>query len=155
MLGALIHFWVQLAGVSGGEKTYTGSSILIKIYPTLSLAIRGRDGMDGGGGHWMMHSNYRTHHQSRLSGRFLAVVLIWQGFRVGKNVFRLYYTIKTLLCDLFSYWGVGQDGLQRGTLDDMFYKWNTSSITALGGSSSLLGTLGAQFFAATYVYLSG
>jgi hypothetical protein len=121
MLGALIHCWVQLAGVSGGEKTYTGSSILIKIYPALSLAIGGRDGMDGGGGHWMTHSNYRTRHQPWLSGRFLAVVRIWRGFRVGKNVFRFYYTNKTLFCNFLSYWGAGWDGLQRGTLDDVFY----------------------------------
>jgi hypothetical protein len=83
MLGVLIHCWVHLAGVSGREKTYSGSSIIIKIYPALSLAIGGRDGMDGGGGHWMTHSNYRTRHQSWLSGRFLAVGLIWRGFRVG------------------------------------------------------------------------
>ena len=51
MLGALIHCWVHLVGVSGGEKTYLGSSIFIKIYPTLSLAIGERDGMDGSGGH--------------------------------------------------------------------------------------------------------
>jgi len=121
MLGALIHCWVQLAGVSGGEKTYTGSSILIKIYPTLSLAIGGRDGMDGGGGHWMTHSNYRTRHQSWLSGRFLTVVLVWRGFRVGQNVFRFYYTNKTLFSNLFGYWWAGRDGLQQGTLDDVFY----------------------------------
>jgi hypothetical protein len=89
MLGALTHCWVQLAGVSGGEKTYSGSSIIIKIYPTLSLAIGGRDGMDGGGGHWMTRSNYRTRHQSWLSGRFLAVGCIWRGFRVGKKIFRV------------------------------------------------------------------
>ena len=83
MLGALIHCWVHLAGVSGGEKTYLGSSIFIKVYPALSLAIGERDGMDGGGGHWMMRSNYRTHHQSWLSGRFLTVGYIWRGFRVG------------------------------------------------------------------------
>jgi hypothetical protein len=76
MLGALIHCWVQLAGVSGGEKTYLGSSIIIKIYPALSLAIGGQDGMDGG----------------------------------------------ALLCNLFGYWWAGQDGLQRGTLDEMSYK---------------------------------
>ena len=67
MLGALIHCWVHLVGVLGGEKTYSGSSIIIKFYPALSLAIGGRDGMDGGGGHWMTHSNYRTRHQSWLS----------------------------------------------------------------------------------------
>ena len=85
MLGALIHCWVHLAGVSGGEKMYSGSSIIIKIYPALFLAIGGRDGMDGGRGHWMTHSNYRTRHQIWLSGRFLAVGLIWQGFQVGKE----------------------------------------------------------------------
>ena len=68
MLGALIHCWVQLAGVLGGEKTYLGSSIIIKIYPALSLAIGGRDGMDGGGGHWMTCSIIRTRHQSWRSG---------------------------------------------------------------------------------------
>ena len=31
------------------EKMYSGSSIIIKIYPALSLAIGGRDGMDGSG----------------------------------------------------------------------------------------------------------
>ena len=51
MLGALIHCWVQLAGGSGGEKTYSGSSIIIIIYPSLSLAIGGWDGVDAGGGH--------------------------------------------------------------------------------------------------------
>ena len=122
MLGALICCWVQLAGVSGGEKTYSGSIIIIIIYPALSLGIGGRDGMDGGGGQWMTHSNYRTRHQPWLSGRFLTVVLIWRGFRVGKNVFRFYYTNKTLSCNLFSYWRAGQDGLQRGTLDDVSYK---------------------------------
>jgi hypothetical protein len=81
--GALICCWVQLAGVSGGEKTYAGSIIIIIIYPALSLVIGGRDGMDGGGGHWMTRSNYRTRHQSWLSGPFLAVGCIWRGFRVG------------------------------------------------------------------------
>ena len=47
MLGALIHCWVQLAGVLGGEKTYLGSSIIIKIYLTLSLANGGWEEMDG------------------------------------------------------------------------------------------------------------
>jgi len=81
MLGALIHCWVHLAGVSGGEKAYLGSSIIIIIYPTLSPAIGGRDGMDGSGGHWMTHSNYRTRHQLWLSGRFLA---FGGGFGWGK-----------------------------------------------------------------------
>ena len=67
----------------GGEKTYSGSSIIIKIYPALSLAIGGQDRMDGSGGHWMTCSNYRTRHPAWLSGRFLVVGCIWQRFRVG------------------------------------------------------------------------
>jgi len=121
MLGAFIHCWVQLVEVSDGEKTYSGSNIIIIIYPALFLAIREQDEVDGSRGHWMMHSNYRTHRQLWLSRRFLTVVLIWWGLWVGKNVFRLYYTNKTLFCNLFSYWGAGQDGLQQGKLDDMFY----------------------------------
>jgi hypothetical protein len=68
MLGVLIHCWVLLVGVSGGGKMYSGSSIIIKIYPALSLAIGGRDGMDGGGGHWMTCSINSTPHPSWLSG---------------------------------------------------------------------------------------
>ena len=83
MLGVLIHCWVHLVGVLGREKTYSGSRIIIKFYPTLSLAIGGRDGMDGGEGHWMTHSNYRTCHQSWFSRRFLAVGLIGRGFWMG------------------------------------------------------------------------
>ena len=46
-LQALPHCWVQLVGVSSEEKMYLGSSIIVKIYPALSLAIGGQDGMDG------------------------------------------------------------------------------------------------------------
>ena len=45
--------WAHLAGISGGEKLYMDSDILIKIYPALSAAIWGRDGMDGSRVHWM------------------------------------------------------------------------------------------------------
>ena len=83
MLGVLIHCWVHLAGVLGRENTYLGSTIIMKIYPALSLAIGGQEGMDGSGGHWMMHSNYRTCRHSWLSGHFLTVGCIWQGFQVG------------------------------------------------------------------------
>ena len=87
MLGALIHCWVQLAGVSGGEKTYSGSRIIIKIYPALFLATGERDGMDGGGEHWMTHSNYRTRHQSWLPGASSLLGLLGGGFRWDKMVF--------------------------------------------------------------------
>ena len=87
MLGALIHCWVQLVGVSCREKSYSGSGIIIKIYPTLSLATGGREGMDGGGGHWMTHSNYRTHHQSWLLGASSLLGLLGRDFGWDKMVF--------------------------------------------------------------------
>ena len=59
-LQALPHCWVHLVGVSGGEKTYLESIIIIKIYPALSLAIGGQDGMDAGDT-WMMCAIYSTH----------------------------------------------------------------------------------------------
>jgi hypothetical protein len=105
MLGALICCWVQLAGVLGGEKTYSGSSIIIKIYPALSLAIGGRDGMDGSGGHWMTCSNYRRDRQSWLYGRFLAVGCIWRGFRAGYG----YYINKIIHLGCFWVHARGQD----------------------------------------------
>jgi hypothetical protein len=149
MLGALIHCWVQLAGVSGGEKTYLGSSIIIKIYPALSLAIGGRDGMDGSGGHWMTHSNYRTchHSQSWLSGHFLAVGRVWRGFRVGENYIQ---ANKTLFCNLFGYWGAGWDGLKQAPLDDTFY---TSSIKVLDEHPRRRGCW-AIFPIDIYIYMS-
>ena len=56
MLGALIHCWVQLAGVSGGEK----------------------------------------------------------------NIFRVWYNNKNISRPFPCHWGAGRDGLQQGTLDDVF-----------------------------------
>ena len=44
---------VSLRGISvdatSRTKMYSGSSMIIKNYPALSLVIGGRDGMDGGG----------------------------------------------------------------------------------------------------------
>jgi hypothetical protein len=40
-VGGTIYCWVHWVGVSGREKMYSGSSIIIIIYPTLSLAIGG------------------------------------------------------------------------------------------------------------------
>jgi len=42
-----------LAGVSVAEKIYLGSST-VYIYPALSTAIGGWDGMDGSRAYWMM-----------------------------------------------------------------------------------------------------
>jgi len=68
MLGVFIHCWVHLAGVSGEKKTYTGSSIIIINYLAFSTAIERWDRVDGSRALWMMCSNYRTHHQTGLSG---------------------------------------------------------------------------------------
>jgi len=59
------------------EILYSGSSIIIEIYPT--LFIGGRNGM----AHWMTRSNYRTCLQTWLSGCFLTVGRVWRSFRVG------------------------------------------------------------------------
>ena len=53
MPGLPPHCWVHLVGVSGGQKIYLGSSIIIKNYPALSAAMGGQDGMDGSRAHWM------------------------------------------------------------------------------------------------------
>jgi len=85
MLRALIHCWAHLAGVSGGGKMYSGSRIIIKIYPALSLAIVGWGRVDGGRRHWMTHSNYRTHHQLGVLGISFAPGLVVLGFSYKKN----------------------------------------------------------------------
>jgi hypothetical protein len=70
-LRALPRCWIHLAGVSGGAKIYLGSSIIIKIYPTLSLVIGGRDGMDCRRCIWMTCSIYITRQSVRsLLGGF-------------------------------------------------------------------------------------
>jgi hypothetical protein len=55
-LGVLTRRWIHLAGVSGGGKIQLGSSIVMKIYPALSLIIGGRDGMDCRRRLWMTRS---------------------------------------------------------------------------------------------------
>ena len=65
---ASTHLWARLAGVSGGVKLQMECIIVVKIYPALSLAIGGRDGMDCRRLVWMTCSIYRTRHQSWRSG---------------------------------------------------------------------------------------
>jgi hypothetical protein len=67
-LGVLTRRWIHLAGVSGGGKLQLGSSIVMKIYPALSLVIGGRDGMDCRRRLWMTRSTNRTRHQSPAFG---------------------------------------------------------------------------------------
>ena len=71
-LQALPHCWARLAGFSGGVTLFSVSIVIIKIYPALSAAIGGWDGMDCSRRLWMMCSIIRTHHQSRR----LVIVLI-------------------------------------------------------------------------------
>jgi len=42
-----------LAGVSGAEKMYSGSGIIIKIYPALSPTVGRRGGVDASRCIWM------------------------------------------------------------------------------------------------------
>ena len=93
-LWALPRCWVQLVGVSGGEKIYLGSSIIITIDPALSLAIGRQDGMDGGGGHWMTCSIIRTCHLSL--GRFLRFGM---GYHGGMGII----LIELHIWDVFGY----------------------------------------------------
>ena len=80
-LWALPRCWVHLAGVSGGEKIYLVSTIIMKIYPAVSLTIGGWDGMDGRRRIWMTCSIYRTHHQSlHLGIIFVARDIGWVFF---------------------------------------------------------------------------
>jgi len=72
-LQVLPRCWAHLAGVSAGEKIYLRSSLTMKIYPTVSLAIGGRDGMDGRRRLWMTCSIYRIRHQSPALGIVLVI----------------------------------------------------------------------------------
>jgi nitrate reductase NapE component len=71
-LWALPHCWAHLVGVSGRKKIYSWSIIIIKIYPALSAAVGGQDGMDCSRRLWMTCSIYGTCHQSQC----LVLVLI-------------------------------------------------------------------------------
>ena len=65
-----------LDAFSGGfewGKIAFESIIIIKIYPALSVAIGGRDEMDGSRHLWMTHSIYITCHHSRRLGVVLVV----------------------------------------------------------------------------------
>jgi len=72
-LPALPHGWAHLAGVLSGIKLYSVPIIIIKIYPTLSAAVGGQDGMDGSSCIWMMCSINRIRNQSQCLGIVLIV----------------------------------------------------------------------------------
>jgi len=50
---AQFWFWAHLAGVSGRKNLYSGTRIIIIIYPAISAAIRGRGRMDASRCIWM------------------------------------------------------------------------------------------------------
>ena len=75
-LPALPHGWAHLAGVSGGEKIYSWSIIIIKIYPALPATVGGQNGMDGSSCIWMTCSINRIRHQSRCLGIVLIVAAL-------------------------------------------------------------------------------
>jgi hypothetical protein len=118
-LWAFPRCWAHLAGVSGAEKMYSWSIIIIKIYPALSTVIGGRDGMDCSRRFWMMYSIKRKHHQSWLLGLFGAFggSFVWEKMYSGSIIIiKIYPTLSTT---------VGRrDGMDcsRSLLDDLFYK---------------------------------
>ena len=67
-LRVLPHCWAHLAGFSGGVKLFLAPIVIIKIYPALSTAIGGQDGMDCRRRLRMMHSINRICHQSQRLG---------------------------------------------------------------------------------------
>ena len=86
MLGSPPCCWARLAGVLDREKIYSGSTIIIKFYPALSSAIRGRDGVDASRCIWMrLIATFliEKHHQIQCSGALLTIEHIWWAFRVG------------------------------------------------------------------------
>jgi hypothetical protein len=68
------------------------------------------------------------------------------------------YTVSIIIIKIYpalsaAVWGVGWDGSQQAPLDDVFYLWNTSSITALRAHSHHWGHW-AIFFLHIYTYIS-
>jgi len=57
------HCWARLVGISGIEKIYLDSTIIKKLYPSLSTTIGGQGGMDYSRRFWMMYSIYRACYQ--------------------------------------------------------------------------------------------
>src|SRR6266567_7396401 len=53
MLGCHPRCWSHLAGVLSGVIIYSRSTVIIKIYPAISVAIWGRGGVDGTGYIWI------------------------------------------------------------------------------------------------------
>ena len=50
--------WAHLAGIFAAEKIYLVFNILNIIYPAVSAAIWGQDGMDGSRASWMMFRKF-------------------------------------------------------------------------------------------------
>jgi len=101
-LGALPRCWAHLAGLSGGEKIYLKSSIIMEIYPALSAAIGGRDEMDCSRRLWMTYSINRIRHQSRRFGMVFIVGDVGQFFLQKyiniSVVMRYTYIFNSFLC---------------------------------------------------------
>ena len=102
-------------GVLGQVNLYLGLITLINTYLALFAAIGGQDGVDAGRTHWMTHSNYRTCHQTCLSGLFGT---FGGCFGSGKFIFGAYYTNKHSFNPFHNHWRVGWGGCRQDILDD-------------------------------------
>ena len=56
-----------------------------------------------------------------VGGAYSLLGAIGGCFGRGKNIFRVWYNNKNISRPFPCHWGAGRDGLQRGTLDDVFY----------------------------------
>jgi hypothetical protein len=84
------------------------SEIPVDSGPFLQIPTGISRGMKSTGrGHWITSSNYRTCHQSWLSGTSLLLGMFGGGFRWGKNVFIVYNNYKNLSCPFSCCWGAG------------------------------------------------
>ncbi len=121
MLGLPAHHWVHLAGISGGEILYLGSSIFVIIYPALSAAIRGRDGMDGGRAFWMTFYFWKSIKIDVAgSGMLLGAFggdFGWEILYLGSSIFVIIYSALSAAIR-------GRDGMDGGRAIWMtFYFW--------------------------------
>ena len=130
---------------------HSGSSTLLNRLFTILFMIGGRKGGNGGGGHIMTCSNYRTLHRSWL----WALPFCWAhlaGVLGGENIYLgSINNNKDLSCPFHCHWWVGWDGLQHVGLTCSINRPRHQSHVTVGGTL-LLGHL-ASFIIFMYEYL--
>ena len=96
MLGSHPRCWARLAGVLDGKNIYSGSTMLIKIYPTLSAAIGGRDRVDGRRCSWMTPHSHLPYWETSPD-LVLGCPLCWAQLAAVLDGVKLYYGSSILI----------------------------------------------------------